>query len=335
MKVIKELKIVKFVIEFISWKKNNLKMFKVFSSFIGWTRGTTRSLFRLAQIAIFALIFVIILDIIILLLPYEPDERIFGQFGDFLGGTLNPILTFLTFMALLTTIILQQKELKLTRKELSLSSQALREQADSYKKQQFESTFFSILDQHNKILSELSINETHKSLFTTNESLSKCYSRFKTIDKDQVNKYFRVLYQLLKFIFINVPSKHIGTSFDEDGLKKRPVSSEEKLYSNLVRSILSNEIIQLLAINCFSNSNYKGYHEYKLMLQRYSFLEHMKFEIKYSNGLSGYNYIIKKSLIDTYNHYGDEAFGKSTEVLKSNVQKQLMIKKYIASREDV
>jgi hypothetical protein len=34
-----------------------------------------------------------------------------GEWGDFFGGVLNPLLTFLTFMGLLITIILQQQEL--------------------------------------------------------------------------------------------------------------------------------------------------------------------------------------------------------------------------------
>ena len=42
----------------------------------------------------------------------------FGQFGDFIGGTLNPILAFLSFMALLYTIKIQMDELKLSREEL-------------------------------------------------------------------------------------------------------------------------------------------------------------------------------------------------------------------------
>lgn len=57
------------------------------------------------------------------------NDTNFGTFGDFFGGMLNPILTFLTFMGLLITIVLQQKELRLTRKELKESSLALTEQS--------------------------------------------------------------------------------------------------------------------------------------------------------------------------------------------------------------
>ncbi|GEP10257.1 hypothetical protein MGN01_21020 [Methylobacterium gnaphalii] len=42
-----------------------------------------------------------------------------GQVGDFFGGVLNPLLTFLTFIGVLATIFLQREELKETREEVS------------------------------------------------------------------------------------------------------------------------------------------------------------------------------------------------------------------------
>jgi hypothetical protein len=73
------------------------------------------------------------------------DPEAWGQFGDFIGGTANPVLSFLTLIALALTIILQSRqlsissrELELTRAELfrsaqaqELSEKALRAQADA------------------------------------------------------------------------------------------------------------------------------------------------------------------------------------------------------------
>lgn len=47
-----------------------------------------------------------------------------GVFGDYLGGTLNSAFSFFSFLALLYTIFLQQKELALTRDELKASTKA-------------------------------------------------------------------------------------------------------------------------------------------------------------------------------------------------------------------
>lgn len=60
---------------------------------------------------------------------YMAPERL-GQFGDFLGGTLNPIFGFLTVCLLLWSIFIQRKELSLTRKELKKSAKALNEQVN-------------------------------------------------------------------------------------------------------------------------------------------------------------------------------------------------------------
>jgi uncharacterized membrane protein len=48
-------------------------------------------------------------------------QDVWGQFGDFMGGTLNPILSFLALLALLLTIVMQSYELRLTRQEMELS----------------------------------------------------------------------------------------------------------------------------------------------------------------------------------------------------------------------
>lgn len=88
-----------------------------------------------------------------------------GTFGDYLGGTLNPILGFISFMALLYTIKLQRdsinlqnEELKATREELARSAKAqeaseqiLKEQSHILKQQQFETTFFSMLTHLNQL----------------------------------------------------------------------------------------------------------------------------------------------------------------------------------------
>ena len=48
-----------------------------------------------------------------------------GQFGDYLGGTLNPILSFLSLIAILLTFALQSKQLFLSNLQLALSKEEL------------------------------------------------------------------------------------------------------------------------------------------------------------------------------------------------------------------
>lgn len=93
------------------------------------------------------------------------DSGDWGTFGDFIGGTLNPTLAFLSFLALLQTIKIQSKELKkssealeLSKEELAKSSEALAEQSKSLKIQNFENTFFNMLDLYLSLKNRLNQN---------------------------------------------------------------------------------------------------------------------------------------------------------------------------------
>lgn len=57
------------------------------------------------------------------------DQEAFARFGDFFGGTLNPLLTFLTIVLLIWSINVQLHELKLTRKEMEDTRKELAQSA--------------------------------------------------------------------------------------------------------------------------------------------------------------------------------------------------------------
>lgn len=61
------------------------------------------------------------------------DHERWGTFGDFFGGTLNPILSFFALTALLLTIVLQNRELEATREEMAQSRVAAQEQVAHFK----------------------------------------------------------------------------------------------------------------------------------------------------------------------------------------------------------
>jgi hypothetical protein len=86
------------------------------------------------------------------------DHEKWGQFGDYLGGVLNPFFGFFGFICLLYTIKLQKQELKQTTKELAKSAKALELQNKSLAQQNFENTFFQLLRRHGELVSEVSTN---------------------------------------------------------------------------------------------------------------------------------------------------------------------------------
>jgi fumarate reductase subunit C len=53
------------------------------------------------------------------------NPAIWGQFGDFMGGAANPVLSFLTLNVVVLTLVLQRRQLTLSGRELELSRREL------------------------------------------------------------------------------------------------------------------------------------------------------------------------------------------------------------------
>jgi hypothetical protein len=162
-----------------------------------------------------------------------------GTFGDFFGGVLNPIFTFLTFFGLIITIVIQRMELRLAREEYEKTAIALNTQA-------IENTFFNTLDLHHKIVESLKfdpkifsegnhermlklagvnlpVKPTYEGrnvfaailleLRNNCEGMADLHSRYKFIQSEHnhiLGHYFRNLYQALKAVD-NYPSEMLSS----------------------------------------------------------------------------------------------------------------------------
>ncbi len=71
-----------------------------------------------------------------------------GQFGDFFGGVLNPLLSFMALLGVLYTIRIQGKELKEAREETRIANRIQDKQTAVFERQNFESVFFRLIDVH-------------------------------------------------------------------------------------------------------------------------------------------------------------------------------------------
>lgn len=88
-------------------------------------------------------------------LPVKVDAAPWGQLGDFFGGTLNPIFGFLSVMALLSALVIQGRELRISSQELKNSALALDKQNKAIAHQSFEQTFFSWLQSYREMLDSI------------------------------------------------------------------------------------------------------------------------------------------------------------------------------------
>jgi hypothetical protein len=211
---------------------------------------------------------------------FSIPESSFGEWGDFFGGVLNPILTFMTFMGLLITIVIQQTELRESRVELKRSADALSEQSLSLKRQNFEATFFQMLSVHTGIVGAIDlINDSGTvtrgrdcfSVFYTRltktyrenqkksagkhsdiEVLRHSYKQFWSRHQVELGHYFRYLYNVIRFI-------------KESNFVDGP-------YLRLVRAQLSDQELLFLFYNCVGSEHGE---RFKNLVEEFSLLDNM------------------------------------------------------------
>jgi hypothetical protein len=229
-----------------------------FDELIEHPSGSSKeSLFRLVLVALAVMIgFFAFLLLTRTLLGWD-----LGTAGDFFGGFVNPLLTFLTFTGVLITIALQQSALVTARNEAAAAEEALKTQSEAADRQNFEATFFQMLSLHNSIVEGMDITkrgegalakgrdtfEHFRNTLITQYSqaltshgiadremrLAWAYDQFWKYHRQDLGHYFRFLFNMIRFI-------------DES------LYSDEKKYIRLVRAQLSDHELVILFYNCVS-----------------------------------------------------------------------------------
>lgn len=139
----------------------------------------------------------------------------FGQFGDYIGGLLNPILTFFTIFLLVWSINKQLEELELTRNELELTRIELKHSAEAMDSAQ---------QAHHKSY-ELQLNEVKRTQLQ--QALNEQYQEFES-------KWTR------RFLIINskIDTLSLEDVFD---LKVHQTAEKVKTLKNTVTDRMSGE----------------------------------------------------------------------------------------------
>lgn len=225
-------------------------------------------------------------------IPLSTDSSVWGSFGDFIGGILNPMIALLAFYWLTQSVLIQKTELAATQRILKETENAQKEQAKTQEKKRFEDTFHSLLSQMNSVFDSLNeevvvqnrpqkskIGRLHRNIIKIGDGLSPV-ERARNMRGDiECNHYFRILYHLLKFIMLN--NNYGGEPLDFEDAITRDVSKTEKFYTNIVRSFINQQVTQLLAVNCVTIAADDDFYKFKLLVERYALLEHLSFEHKW------------------------------------------------------
>lgn len=225
----------------------------------------------------------------------------YNELGDFIGGITTPFLSIAAFILLYLTYSSQKKELQESRV-------ILLNQNELITKQQFENTFFNLINLHNQIVSQIDtihIRRTQSGKGTTEEKttingrdcfvrfyenfrnlhydLSKNHSTLKTpiytdkgdfIDAAYV-EFFRNRESDLGHYFRNL--YHIVKFVDRSDVLNK------KEYTNILRAQLSTGELLLLYFNCLSRY---GKNKFKPLVEKYSLLKN----IAENEELSRYDY---------------------------------------------
>lgn len=238
-------------------------------------------------------------DIPLIAIANYQSAAYWGQIGDFIGGLLNPLLSFVALMAVLYSVNMQRRELKLARGDARENYRIQIQQRQNFERQNFESVFFRLLDIHARLVAELKLvkdkqfyEDAYETLIgrdafeyvggrlRTNGSTASEYAphvvravdTFERFHSVKFAHYFRNFYQILKHV----------ESFGVDPLKMDRKYSfllvrqlvqqykTQRVYANMLRAQLDSEELAVLFMNCLT---VKG-EGLKYYVERYSMLKH-------------------------------------------------------------
>lgn len=226
--------------------------------------------------------------------PLESSSTAWGTFGDYIGGTIGPILSFSAFIAILYTVYLQNRELQNSVRELAISSEALRQQSDSFKLQNFESAYFELI----RLLVDVSKNfklsrKRYIDLDPTEhhgfEAFRMMYGSFMSYYKNSTNKDLDSDKANIKNRLANNFKRKLATSIYDlnhfygilESLFELIYDSKQEndsKYIMILRSQLSIEQVALLFYFIFWEEKFIGSSKLRFYVNHYSFFE--RFDIK-------------------------------------------------------
>lgn len=143
---------------------------------------------------------------------------------------------------------------------------------ESSRKDDFIKKFTLLLEQHNEHLKNVVefLNKNSRFVYSIMKS-NNHYESFSQLNGHEIlSPYMRILYHILK---------HIDKDFYLFD-KENDFILEKKKYSSLVRSLIRNDIMKLIAVNSsfiYENNNYNDYKKYQELLDKFDFFQHTIF----------------------------------------------------------
>lgn len=206
-----------------------------------------------------------------------------GLSGDFLGGVLNPILSFFSFIALLFTLRLQRRELTATMEELKKSTVAAEanvrlftEQIAAQRLDAFENTFFGLLKVFNTAFEKMNEHQPAEGdtpagsplqlLMAQAHAQPKLDDARKLLmgDHSEIDHFISILFEMLKFIDQKFPQRG-----EDDG------HSERMFYANILKAIINQDAFEAVAMYAATHNPQSPYFAFKQLIEKYELLQEL------------------------------------------------------------
>jgi len=233
-------------------------------------------------------------------IKHPETAQYWGQIGDFVGGMLNPILSFVALMAVILNLTMQRKELEMARQDALENLTIQNGQSQIFEKQNFESVFFRLLDIHSRLSASARIEiyergssqvylglDAFKKMelyyLPPNDSgyyhgdeyraaIKRGADQMMKDNSEDLGHYFRNIYQILKYI----------DGFGHDVLRARGSFlrvrnavrnyNSQRTYANMLRAQLSSSEVSAIYMNCLT----KDGEGLKYYVEKFSFLKTFK-----------------------------------------------------------
>jgi hypothetical protein len=275
-----------------------------FDVFIPWLIGVGAVLATGIVLAAVVCHFLVGLDIPFVSIYNYQTAQYWGQLGDFIGGILNPLLSFVALMAVLYSVRMQRKELGLARADARENYRIQIQQRQNFERQNFESVFFRLLDIHTRLTNELKIfshefeldpegrsyhgrdafNHIYSEGFNKgvtgnrewHDTIEKAVKDFERKYARYLAHYFRNFYQILKHVdSFGIDPLRMNRRFSFLFIRQLVVQyKNQRVYANMLRAQLDDAELGVLFLNCLTakGSGLKYY------IERYSMLKHFEIE---------------------------------------------------------
>lgn len=235
----------------------------------------------------------------------EVSAQYWGQIGDFFGGVLNPLLSFLALVAISLSLRSQTAELKSAREEAATSQTIQNLQTKVYERQSFESVFFGLLQIHSSNLENMRrvsdgasgrtffsqqansfsvVTAIHSSQFMDEKSAVLSVSEaFMQSNSEIMAHYFRTLRELLDYVDSYGRVELKRTPFIVNFAAKPSAETEIRMrYARILRSVLSSAELHLIFLYCITPEGgaLKSVVEKYSLLANYDPVHNISLEVK-------------------------------------------------------